>query len=133
MKKLLFIIGTLLLAGCGSIEQRSPQYIENHDKYVEIHTELRDCMQAAVDTQYYGLERLRLEVQSCDIAAFNQLRFKDDPESYYVDAGEGFGPYEDFSYCSSSVASGMWEFPPEVTTDDYRSIIKRCINAFPSL
>ena len=136
MKRLLLITG-LLLAGCSQQppEQAMPLYEANKEKFVEIKTELRDCMQEVVDTDYYAMDRIRSGVQFCEDKAFDQLQFKKNPETFYVywdGMKNGFDPYEDFTFCSSSLANGMWDFPPEATTPSFRKTVQDCINTFPS-
>ena len=135
MKKTLSIIGLLFLVGCQPItSEQVTKYEVNKEEFVRIKVELRDCMKNAVNTSYYGLERLRFEIQECDDKEFHRLRFRDNPETFYVywDGVNGFDPFDGFTFCSGSLASPMWDFPPEATTYSFRDTINDCIKSFPS-
>jgi hypothetical protein len=137
MKRLSLIIGLLLLTGCTAHAQVSSwgtHYVTNNAKVTQIETTLRDCAQKAIDTNYYGLDRTRVEIQGC-YEAYTGSSTVHGTDTYYFWTGQekdGDSPYQDFSVCIFQRSMGPWEFGPDDTTYTYRAQIRQCLALFPA-
>lgn len=137
--KRIFLLA-LLLVGCGGpksdlVTSWGTHFVFDTAKTTAIHQQYRDCMQRAIDTDYYGLDRTRSEIQDCDKAYWSKIHISDNPPTFYSVTRKQSDPdpFEEFSLCAQHLANGMWDFGPDDTTYTFRSQVRDCLNQYPNV
>lgn len=123
-------------------DQSPVHYEVNRTAYLRIRSEERRCMEFALSLSYRlddldndGAVRddLRSRVAECDYVAFGRLRFRDNPETFYVWAFDVDDPFYAYTECSNELSSPMWDFPPGTTAQKLRESLSSCIRLFPTI
>ena len=104
-------------------------YVPNDGKYIAARERLRECIQETLDTDYYGLDRIRHNMQWCHDAFWESNQ--QSPDFIYTAAESVTSKYEEFDLCAFGLASPMWDFPPETTTEDFRKSVQNCVDSYP--
>jgi hypothetical protein len=138
MKKLISCIGLLVLAGCSaanaaSVSSWGTPYVTDNLKVAFSELTLRNCVQKAIDTEYYGLDRTRIEVQGCYEEEVKNSKVPGTDTYYFWEGQEknGESPFADFELCINQIASSISEFGPDDTTFTYRTELRNCLRKYP--
>jgi len=123
--------------------KRDIRYEQNRWMYLQIAQDELQCLQRSVSASYRytdgmndteARDLLRGIVSDCNNGAFDRLRFRDSPETFYTwTIGKEPDIFYDFTGCTFSLASPMWDFPPGVTLDKFRDSVIDCTRKFPTL
>jgi hypothetical protein len=144
MNKLLVFIIVVALTACSSAAAPLPEsgvtewgtpYVVNRAVVAATYKAELACIQRLLATNRWDRNALKRHLSDCDWDAY-QARTFGEPKTYYFWDGQqerGQSPFAEFDMCISGVASYSWDFPDEYTTDDFRSLIVKCIDMYPKL
>ncbi len=145
MKKTLFIIGLLLLAGCSSakadhVTSWGTHFVYDDAKTHAIHHELYECLQNVTEEcpKCYGTpdetpKDLKAQAASCDNDYWESIKITEKPPTFYGLSGQKDDAdlYGEFVLCVHSLVNPMWDLPEGYTASMFHKSIQECLKTYP--